>query len=818
MTQGAFQAKNTTETRGMVPHHPMSKGHSRPSRTIVHAKLEMTEPGDHDEQEADAVANTIAAGGKISRKISGGSSTSGITVSNQMESQLNHLRGGGQAMPTGLRNMMESGFGQDFSHVRLHTDSEAASLSSSIHAKAFTHGNDIYFNQGQFSPNTSEGQKLMAHELTHVVQGGGKIGREPLPTNASYQPNYLKSESTLIDHLISVATAEAGYLEKKDKKQLYDKEGNKGNNNYVKYSEDLDQANGVAWCDWFVHWCFIKAFNPFDFSIRKEKDNNFYEIRKNILSYTMYETNKSMSGSVAKSMKYYGENAFISEYFNRKSIDTKYNVTKKKIESLNPEKLTDEKKKNIDNWKKYQERYNQIKKTKGTPQKGDVIFFVGHTGLVVEVAEGEITTIEGNTNEGKGIESNGNGVYLKFYSLTDDHIMGYGRPNYSGLLEYLRKEYENNEFLKENSDGSQDAPKFVTVALVTSPTAGGEAYFVNKKFRGYQGIPDNKIKYIFLHDKMNIHEISQKLKYCLGPNEYAQNLIISGHGEWFGIALSTVRDPKPGSELTIIDIRDSKSKEFFETVAAMMKKVERLDYSIPQTIILESCATNSRLDAVQETNFRDVLSSYVENVTIYANNSPSFGVCNAYAFLADGTISVGDFNPKIQGGLCEFEKGVTSSKPHSSPYYTFSNGSFHFNPGDNYYQRSSDWSTFPGIARETANAFFSLLKYKEMDIDRSKYRDAILYRLSDDITMLQEIYEEHENRGDGRSFEVKLIEEYYDYLSNYSDYELANYDKSIDEVILSIIHRLYGIKELVRGFKHSETVDVNKIANDEMHR
>ncbi|MBR2261321.1 MAG: DUF4157 domain-containing protein [Paludibacteraceae bacterium] len=150
---------------------------SYPSRTVVHAKLEMTEPGDHDEQEADAVANTIAAGGKISRKFSGGSGSSGITVSNQMESQLNHLQGGGQAMPTGLRSMMESGFGQDFSHVRLHTDSEAASMSSSIHAKAFTHGNDIYFNQGQFSPNTTEGQKLMAHELTHVVQGSGKVGR-----------------------------------------------------------------------------------------------------------------------------------------------------------------------------------------------------------------------------------------------------------------------------------------------------------------------------------------------------------------------------------------------------------------------------------------------------------------------------------------------------------------------------------------------------------------------------------------------------------------------------------------------------------------
>jgi len=53
-----------------------------PSRTIVHPKLELTEPGDSDEQEADAVANTIVNGGKIARKISsGGSGSSGIAVS-----------------------------------------------------------------------------------------------------------------------------------------------------------------------------------------------------------------------------------------------------------------------------------------------------------------------------------------------------------------------------------------------------------------------------------------------------------------------------------------------------------------------------------------------------------------------------------------------------------------------------------------------------------------------------------------------------------------------------------------------------------------
>jgi len=174
---------NTTlEHKSQTPnqraqHHESQSAKTHPSRTIVHAKLEMTEPGDYDEQEANAMAEAVVSGGKISRKISGGGGSSGIAVSQQMESQLSQLQGGGRQMPEGLRNMMESGFGRDFSQVRLHTDSEAASMSSSIHAKAFTHGNDIYFNQGQFTPETSEGQRLVAHELTHVVQGGGKVGR-----------------------------------------------------------------------------------------------------------------------------------------------------------------------------------------------------------------------------------------------------------------------------------------------------------------------------------------------------------------------------------------------------------------------------------------------------------------------------------------------------------------------------------------------------------------------------------------------------------------------------------------------------------------
>lgn len=79
-----------------------SEGVSLPSRTIVHAKLEMTSPQDAQEHEADTVANEIVCGGKIRRKISqGGSGSSGIAVSSQMESQLSRLQGGGSRCQLG---------------------------------------------------------------------------------------------------------------------------------------------------------------------------------------------------------------------------------------------------------------------------------------------------------------------------------------------------------------------------------------------------------------------------------------------------------------------------------------------------------------------------------------------------------------------------------------------------------------------------------------------------------------------------------------------------------------------------------------------
>ncbi|CAL2106823.1 hypothetical protein T190115A13A_20103 [Tenacibaculum sp. 190524A02b] len=80
---------------------------------------------------------------------------------------------GGKQMNGNTKNEMESGFGADFSNVKIHTDTNAEQMSSNIGAQAFTHGNDIYFNKGKYEPNSKKGKHLLAHELTHTIQQKG---------------------------------------------------------------------------------------------------------------------------------------------------------------------------------------------------------------------------------------------------------------------------------------------------------------------------------------------------------------------------------------------------------------------------------------------------------------------------------------------------------------------------------------------------------------------------------------------------------------------------------------------------------------------
>jgi hypothetical protein len=87
-----------------------------------------------------------------------------------LKSQIHSLRSGGQLLPQSICGFFESRFGQDFSHVRLHTDRKAAELAQNLNAKAFTIGRDVVFGAGHYTPQTNAGRRLLAHELTHVVQ------------------------------------------------------------------------------------------------------------------------------------------------------------------------------------------------------------------------------------------------------------------------------------------------------------------------------------------------------------------------------------------------------------------------------------------------------------------------------------------------------------------------------------------------------------------------------------------------------------------------------------------------------------------------
>lgn len=89
-------------------------------------------------------------------------------------------KGGGSPMPDQTKTFMENRFGYDFSDVRIHAGNDAATMSRDLNAKAFTVSNNIYFNQGNFSPNTSEGKQLLAHELTHTLQQGGSAVKTKL--------------------------------------------------------------------------------------------------------------------------------------------------------------------------------------------------------------------------------------------------------------------------------------------------------------------------------------------------------------------------------------------------------------------------------------------------------------------------------------------------------------------------------------------------------------------------------------------------------------------------------------------------------------
>lgn len=84
--------------------------------------------------------------------------------------RINRERGGGQLLDASVQAQMGQAVGVDFSGVRVHTSAESDALNRDLGARAFTTGQDIFFGKGAYQPGSPAGQKLIAHELTHVVQ------------------------------------------------------------------------------------------------------------------------------------------------------------------------------------------------------------------------------------------------------------------------------------------------------------------------------------------------------------------------------------------------------------------------------------------------------------------------------------------------------------------------------------------------------------------------------------------------------------------------------------------------------------------------
>jgi outer membrane protein OmpA-like peptidoglycan-associated protein len=161
--------------------------------SAIQAKLTVNKPGDRFEQEADAVAD------RVMRMMSTGSSAPPSIqrmcpscddeihqrMCSNCEDEINRkeavrdgpasavipsFSGRGRPLPDSVRAFFEPRFGRDFGGVRIHTGSEAAQSARNLNAHAYTTGSNIVFAAGRYSPGTDHGRKLLAHELTHVVQ------------------------------------------------------------------------------------------------------------------------------------------------------------------------------------------------------------------------------------------------------------------------------------------------------------------------------------------------------------------------------------------------------------------------------------------------------------------------------------------------------------------------------------------------------------------------------------------------------------------------------------------------------------------------
>src|SRR2546423_595921 len=159
---------------------------------FVQAKLSVSPSDDPHEREADRIAERVTRapapavqracaacsdggascpkcveeGVRVQRRVGASSDSSAVSVPDGFARGL----GPGRPLDPSTRAEMENSFGQDFGHVRVHTDARAAESARSVNALAYTSGRDVVFGAAQYAPQSAGGRRLLAHEVTHVVQ------------------------------------------------------------------------------------------------------------------------------------------------------------------------------------------------------------------------------------------------------------------------------------------------------------------------------------------------------------------------------------------------------------------------------------------------------------------------------------------------------------------------------------------------------------------------------------------------------------------------------------------------------------------------
>lgn len=143
---------------------------------------------------AEATAPEMAAGPEssaLNRRARGGEGERAKTHGRRREGApplvSEVINSPGQPLDAETRAFMEPRIGHDFSRVRVHADERAGESARSVGARAYTVGRDVVFNSGRFAPRTHAGLRLLAHELTHVVQQQGSDSAEPLSLSSTEQ-------------------------------------------------------------------------------------------------------------------------------------------------------------------------------------------------------------------------------------------------------------------------------------------------------------------------------------------------------------------------------------------------------------------------------------------------------------------------------------------------------------------------------------------------------------------------------------------------------------------------------------------------------